>query len=192
MPPAAQAVLDFWFGAPGDPHFCERREIWFKADAAFDATVHAQCAALHRAAAAGRLDDWAGASLSCLALLLLLDQVPRNLFRRDCAAYAADAKARAVARAALAAGFDARLHPVQRTFVYLPFEHSEDLDDQRLSVALFEALPPEHLGPRTLTIVRRHHEIVARFGRFPHRNACLGRVTTPEEAAFLLEPDSSF
>ncbi|MBV8168680.1 MAG: DUF924 family protein, partial [Alphaproteobacteria bacterium] len=67
-----------------------------------------------------------------------------------------------------------------------------DLDDQCLSVALFEAMPPEHLGPRTLTIVRRHHEIVARFGRFPHRNACLGRVTTPEEEAFLLEPDSSF
>src|SRR5690349_9486009 len=113
-PPAAQAVLDFWFGAPGDPHFGQRRAVWFKADPAFDQAVDTHCAALHRDAAAGRLDDWAGAPRSCLALLLLLDQVPRNLFRRDCAAYATDAQARAVARAALQAGFDARLHPVQR------------------------------------------------------------------------------
>jgi uncharacterized protein (DUF924 family) len=132
------------------------------------------------------------APLSCLALVLLLDQVPRNVFRGTPRAYASDAKARAVARVAIAAGFDAQLPPPQRAFLYLPFEHSELLEDQCACMALFEALPPEHLGPRTLAIVARHHEIVARFGRFPHRNKVLGRVSTPEEEAFLLEPDSSF
>lgn len=185
-------MLDFWFGRASDPDFCQRRAIWFKSTPAFDLEVGAQCARLHHAAAAHQLDAWMAAAHSCLALLILLDQVPRNVFRGTPAAWATDAKARDVARAALAAGFDARVHPVQRPFFYLPFEHSEQLDDQCLAVALFEALPAEHLGPRTLPIVRRHHEIIARFGRFPHRNKPLGRVSTAEEEAFLLEPDSSF
>jgi uncharacterized protein (DUF924 family) len=192
LPAAARAVLDVWFGAPDDPASGAPRALWFEADAAFDRTVGTHCAALQQAAAAGRLDVWAATPLGCLALLILLDQVPRNLFRGTPAAYATDAPARAQARAAVAAGFDRALSPVQRWFIYLPFEHSEALEDQLLSVALFEALPDHPERATTLDAARRHRDIIARFGRFPHRNATLGRLSTAEETAFLREPDSSF
>jgi uncharacterized protein (DUF924 family) len=192
LPEAARAVLEFWFGAPDDPGCGAPRDIWFKADAAFDRAVGARCAALHRAAAEGRLDGWAATPLGCLALLILLDQVPRNLFRGTPAAYATDAQARAHARAAVAAGLDRGLGPVERWFVYLPFEHSEALEDQRRGVALFEALPDHPDRAKAIEAVRRHHEIIARFGRFPHRNAILGRPSTDAEIEFLREPNSSF
>jgi uncharacterized protein (DUF924 family) len=130
--------------------------------------------------------------------VILLDQFPRNIYRCSLRAFAADARARRVARAAVAAGFDQATAWDRRCFFYLPFEHSEDAADQALSVALFRAWvaasPPERRADAEdqLTYVLRHQEIVARFGRFPHRNAALGRVTTPEEAAFLQEPRSSF
>ena len=123
----------------------------------------------------------------------MLDQFPRNLFRDSPRAWATDALAREVARHALARGLDVTLPPVWRWFFYLPFEHSEDIHDQRLAVSLFEALVPQHpSGTEVLEYARRHHDIIARFGRFPHRNATLGRESTPEEVAFLQEPGSSF
>jgi uncharacterized protein (DUF924 family) len=132
-----------------------------------------------------------------LALLILLDQFPRNLFRGTARAYAADAKARAVADAAIAAGHDRVMSSCGRLFCYLPFEHSEALADQDRCVAMFQSIPvaPDFDAETHAGAVRsahRHREIIARFGRFPHRNAALGRATTPEEAAFLREPNSSF
>jgi uncharacterized protein (DUF924 family) len=192
LPAPARAVLDFWFGAADQPEHGTPRDIWFEADDAFDRAVDAQCGALHGAAAAGQLDGWARTPHGCLALLILLDQVPRNLFRGTPRAYATDPQARAQARAAIAAGFDRALSPVLRWFIYLPFEHSEALDDQRRAVALFETLRDDPLCGSALEAVRQHHDIIARFGRFPHRNAVLGRPSTPEERAFLTLPNTSF
>ncbi|HUZ71912.1 MAG TPA: DUF924 family protein [Stellaceae bacterium] len=186
------ALLAFWFGAPGSPEHDTWRAIWFKADAAFDAALGARFGEDRRRAAAGQCDHWGAECDAALALLLLLDQLPRNLYRGQAAAFATDAKARAAARAALARGFDQALPPVRRVFLYLPFEHSEDLADQDHALALFTAMPP---GPRyehELDYARRHHAIIARFGRFPHRNRALGRVSTAEEEDFLKQPGSSF
>ncbi len=124
--------------------------------------------------------------------MLLLDQFPRNLFRRDPRAHAGDAKARAVAERLLDTGRDRELPPIERKFLFLPFEHSEEIEDQNRSVALFRALAEETGDGSSVYWAERHHEIIARFGRFPHRNAVLGRKTTPAEAAFLKEPNSSF
>jgi uncharacterized protein (DUF924 family) len=191
-PAAAHAILDFWFGRPGDPAYALPRAAWFRADAAFDRAVQERCGAHHDAAAAGRLESWAGTPLGSLALLILLDQVPRNLFRNTARAYATDLAARTLARVAVDTGFDRALTAVQRGFVYLPFEHSEVLDDQRRALALFEAVPDDPDRAASLAAARRHLEIIERFGRFPHRNAALGRISTPEEEAFLKEPNSSF
>jgi uncharacterized protein (DUF924 family) len=188
----AQALLDFWFGAPGSPHHDQPCEIWFKADPAFDEDLRARFAADQRAAAAGAYDDWQSSADGCLALVLLLDQLPRNLYRGTPVAFASDEKARTVARHALAQGFDRGLPDVRRCFLYLPFEHSEDLADQETSMSLFAALPSNVTNDESLAYAKWHYEIIARFGRFPHRNAVLGRKSTPEEEAFLKEPGSSF
>jgi uncharacterized protein (DUF924 family) len=183
----ARAVLAFWFGP--SPH--APRQVWFERDAAFDQACTAFVTDQARAAAGG-YDDWAATPEGVLALVLLLDQFPRNLFRGTARAYASDAKARETARRAIAAGLDARLPPVQRLFLYLPLEHSEDLADQAESCLRIAALTDHPKHAELVRYAERHREIVARFGRFPHRNAALGRATTPEEAAFLEEPDSSF
>jgi uncharacterized protein (DUF924 family) len=187
-----QALLEFWFGAPGTPGCDETRLIWFKSDAAFDLALGERFGALHESATAGALDHWAGSAEGALALVLLLDQVPRNLHRGTARAFACDAKARAAARLALSRGFDAALAPVRRLFLYLPFEHSEDLADQVLSLRLFTAMPDDAKLADWLRSARSHHAIVARFGRFPHRNDALGRASTREEQDFLREPGSSF
>jgi len=174
-------VLAFWF-APG------RRKQWFAVDQAFDGAVAAALAPAAAQAAAGALETWAATADGALALVLLLDQVPRNLGRGTPAAFASDALARQVARLALRRGFDLGRTREERVFFYLPFEHSEELADQFLSEALFATLGDADWS----FYARRHREIVERFGRFPHRNAALGRSTTPGEAAFLAEPHSSF
>jgi uncharacterized protein (DUF924 family) len=138
-------------------------------------------------AARGELDRWRSAPLASLALIVVLDQFPRNMFRGTARAFASDALALAAARSALERSFDRLLSREERTFVYLPFEHAEDLAAQRRSLALFRALDPDDME-----YARRHYEIIARFGRFPHRNAILGRESTPEEADFLKQPGSSF
>ncbi|QRK12130.1 DUF924 domain-containing protein [Archangium violaceum] len=186
-------ILTFWFGPPSEPGHTAPRALWFERDAAFDAECAHRFLATHEKAAAGELNAWRDEPRSALALVLLLDQFPRNLFRESPRAYASDAQAREVARHALARGLDVPLPPVWRWFFYLPFEHSEDIHDQRLAVFLFEVLALQDPGSaESLEYARRHHDIIARFGRFPHRNARLGRESTPEEAAFLQEPNSSF
>lgn len=189
----AREVLRFWFGAPGEAASTLPREQWFLRDAAFDAECTRRFLEAHERAAAGELRAWADEPESCVALLVLLDQMPRNLFRGTARAFATDAQAREVARHALARGLDVAVPPVWRWFIYLPFEHSEDVHEQRLAVSLFEALALHHpLSREALDYARRHLDIIERFGRFPHRNAALGRASTPEEEAFLREPGSSF
>jgi len=179
-------VLEFWFA--GDPAM--RRKVWFEKDVAFDAAC-VDFAVARDLAKAGAFDEWADTPRGGLALLILLDQLSRNLHRGTAEAFAADAKARAIARALLARGFDQTLSPVERIFVYLPFEHSEALADQDLSVRLFEALDAA-LGGQVLDYAVRHRDVIRRFGRFPHRNAALGRASTVDEQAYLADPGAGF
>lgn len=167
------AVLAFWREAGPDR--------WFAKSAAFDEEIRARFLPTYEAAAARALGGWEGEAESALALLLVLDQFPRNMFRNDARAFAADPLAREVADRALARGFDRLVAPDLRTFFYLPFEHSEHPADQERSVALFRATGDAGL----LKWAELHADIIRRFGRFPHRNAVLGRINTPQEQAFL-------
>ncbi|MCA1717924.1 MAG: DUF924 domain-containing protein [Actinobacteria bacterium] len=185
-------ILDFWFGREGEEGYGGFREAWFTKDPEFDREVRDRFEGAYEEAAAGRLEHWKDEARSCLALIILLDQFPRNMFRADPKTYAADDKAREAARHAVEHAYDRELPPYGRLFVYLPFEHSEDLEDQRLSVELFRGLAAEMGSEDLLGYAVRHLEIIERFGRFPHRNEILGRATTPEEAEFLRGPDSSF
>jgi uncharacterized protein (DUF924 family) len=193
----AEDILGFWFGEPPDPRrnpaSTQYRQAWFEKNDAFDTQIRERFLATHEAAAAGQLQSWADEPRSALALLLLLDQFPRNLFRGTPRAFATDARACAVARHALARGLDASLPRLWRWFIYLPFEHSESLADQRLCVSLFETLVLQDASQQDgLLYARKHLEVIERFGRFPHRNAVLGRESTPEEVEFLKQPGSSF
>lgn len=176
-----EAVLDFWFGE-------RARGRWFAAEAAFDTEVREKLGELAREAASGALDHWQDSPLGSLALVILLDQAPRNIHRGQPAAFASDAHARAVADRAIALGHDRQLDAEQRVFIYLPFEHSEQLADQERSLRLFTALG----NAEQLDYAVRHHEIIARFGRFPHRNAVLRRRSNLDEQAFLTQPGSAF
>ena len=192
LPDRARALLDLWFGPPGDPACEQHREIWFKATAEFDAVLRREFLADYEAAAAGALQSWELSAEGALALVLQLDQVPRNIFRETPRAYATDPAARAVADRSLARGFDQLVPPAWRLFFYMPFHHSEDIADQRRSQALFNSLPrnPDRRG--SLRRYGRHYiEVIERFGRFPHRNAILGRQSTPEEIKFLQQLNTS-
>lgn len=166
-------VISFWVDAgPG---------LWFRGGEAFDAQCREHLYDLHLAAARGERAEWAASPDGSLALLILLDQIPRNVFRGSAHAYATDPMARAVARSAIDDGFDRRYDMGLRAFFYIPFMHSEDLDDQRRCVALFDAIPESGSAPWAA----HHLQIIERFGRFPHRNHLLGRLTTPDEQAWL-------
>ncbi|HEY9217202.1 MAG TPA: DUF924 family protein [Phenylobacterium sp.] len=160
---------------------------WFAKSAAFDEAVRLRFEPVHHAAARGEYDAWADTAEGALALLLLLDQFPRNLYRGSAHAFATDAKARTIAREAVDNGLDKQVEPALRPFFYLPFEHSEDLADQDFGCGLCERLLEDAGDADTLKWARLHRDIIARFGRFPHRNACLGRRTTADEQAFLDE-----
>jgi len=189
----AQGVLDFWFGTPRDAHYLQSRPEWFRKDAAFDAAIRSGFGARIEAALRGDLDGWLARPLSAVAYILLLDQFTRNAFRDQPGMYAGDARALAAARQLMAAGTDRQLPALMRQFVYLPFEHSEQLADQDASVQLFGALAADDPRLADLPVwAEKHRVIVARFGRFPHRNAILGRASTPEEAEFLQQPGSGF
>ena len=192
MPSRADEVLDFWFGREGEPGYGEFREAWFRKDPEFDAEVTHRFADLYEEAAAGDLDGWREDARSCLALVIVLDQFPRNMFRGDGRTHAADAKALETSRYAVEHALDRELPAFQRMFVYMPFMHSENLDVQRRSVELFGRLAEEPGAPDVTSYAVGHREIVERFGRFPHRNEILGRRTTPEEAEFLTTEGSSF
>jgi uncharacterized protein (DUF924 family) len=172
--PAPDDVIRFWRDAGA--------ARWFKRDDAFDAEFRDRFLAAHEAAANGQLQNWSETPQGALALVLLLDQFPRNAFRGTPRVYATDVMARDIADAALAAGHDRQVDPELRRFLYIPFMHSERLTDQERSLALNEGE-----GGEALRWARHHHDVVQRFGRFPHRNTVLGRVSTPEETQFLQE-----
>jgi len=173
MVASAVEVVSFWSDAGPDR--------WFTKDAAFDDQIRERFLDTYEAAAAGKLSGWEQSAQEALALLILLDQFPRNMFRGNARAFATDPLARAVAAGAIVRGFDSQVPKDLRGFFYLPFEHSEDLADQERCVAFHKAIGDAD-GLKWAEI---HADIIRRFGRFPHRNAALGRVTTPEEQAFL-------
>jgi len=190
----ARAVLDFWFLPPGDAGHGRYRPEWFRKDANFDDAIRARFAAEVAVALdhplAGDATDTA-----VLARILLLDQFTRNMFRDTPRAFAGDAQALTLASRLVSAGRDKNLDPWQRWFAYLPFEHSESLLEQERSVALYTALAREQQSAEfdiALDYAIRHRDIVARFGRFPHRNAILGRTSSADETEFLTQPGSSF
>ena len=173
-------VLDFWFGAKDSPDYGTFRETWFRAATpAFDQEIRDKFLAVHEAAAKGALDAAMDTAEGALALLVLLDQFPRNMFRGAARAFATDTKAREVARHAVAKGFDKTVPEAFRVFFYLPYEHSESLADQDRGLVLFE----EAYG--AVDSAREHREVIVRFGRFPHRNAVLGRDSTADEIEYL-------
>jgi len=185
-------ILDVWFG----PDLGPWQPRWFVADPAFDAAIRDRFGALLGPARDGALDAWAATPDGALALLLVLDQFPRNLHRGTPIAFASDPHARAIARqAVLRDGLDRGFSPSARCFLYLPFEHSEAAADQDCSVALFEGLrdDPVHAAPGgSIAYAWAHRAVIRRFGRFPHRNAVLGRTSTPEEVAYLAQPGAGF
>jgi uncharacterized protein (DUF924 family) len=192
LPARAQALLDFWFGAPDHPERYHHKQIWFRSTPEFDAAVRENFASDYDDAVAGRLHEWEAEPLSCLALVMLLDQVPRNIFRSTPRAYSGDALALPTTIRALDRGFDQAAPPAWRLFFYLPFEHSEVLEHQQRGLDLLLALPPVPGRPGDGHMTRLHCEIIERFGRFPHRNIILGRESTEEELAFLIECEHRF
>ncbi len=186
--PAPEDILAVWFAPPKEAW----RDRWFEGDDAFDAMLRERFATTLDVARAGALDGWADTPRGALALVIVLDQLPRNLHRGRAEAFAADAKARVVADAAIARQFDRQLTPVERLFLYLPFEHSEAIADQERSIRLCEMLRDDPHIENALAYAQRHHDVIRRFGRFPHRNAALGRDSTTDELAFLAQNPDGF
>lgn len=186
------ALLDFWFGAPEDPLRDTFRDSWFKVDPAFDKECRERFGALAAEAAQGALMRLADTPEGALALILLLDQMPRNIHRGTPLAFASDAAALSLARRIVARGFDQTLPPVMRLFVYLPFTHAEELGAQDDCVRLVESLPETPWRKRALDSATAHRDVIMRFGRFAHRNAILGRTSTPEEQTYLAAPGAGF
>jgi uncharacterized protein (DUF924 family) len=184
-------VLDFWFSDRARP-------MWWSKNDDFDAEIRPRFGALVDEASAGAHGDWTTQPSGALALVIVLDQFPRNMFRGSPRAFAGDARALEIARATVESGLDTALALEQRQFLYMPFQHSEVLADQDRSIELFTRWVADHdeaaraaVG-NDLTYAHRHRDIIQRFHRFPHRNAVLGRTSTPDEIAFLREPNSSF
>lgn len=193
LPQDARAVLDCWFGTPDEPDFGVARKSWFARDAAFDTMLRERFGSLIDAARESRLDDWTATPLGMLALIVVLDQFSRNCHRNTPRAFDGDQKALRTAQQMVASGADRVLPSAHhRAFAYLPFEHDETMASQHESMRLFKQLDAEPGGESNYRFAVRHAEIIERFGRFPHRNAVLGRVSTAEEADFLRKPGSSF
>jgi uncharacterized protein (DUF924 family) len=187
-----QQILQFWFGSEGHPDFGEFRPWWFKATPQDDRQLLELFAADYEFAAAGYLEGWQNWHQSSLALILLLDQIPRNIFRGTPKAFATDAMALAVANQAIRSQLDLEFSPVHRWFFYLPFQHSEHLADQQQALELFEGLPDHPEKSRAMTATLLHKDLIERFGRFPHRNTILDRPSTPAELAYLQQTDAFF
>ena len=185
----SQAILEFWFGVPAGPS----RPQWFRKDPEFDAQIKTQFEAVYWAMVASPSERWLTTPKESLARIVVLDQFARNIFRDTPQSFAADAQALATAELAIERGYDTQLLPVERLFLYMPFEHSEDLANQDRSVKYFESLVAEAPDlASSLDYAHRHRTIIAQFGRFPHRNSILGRQSTAEELAFLQQPGSGF
>lgn len=195
-----QSLLDWWFGNALDANevAAQRNALWFGKSACQDVDSENRFGGLVRQALDGGLQEWEREPQSWLALILLLDQLPRMIFRDTPRAYAGDARAQQLVRLGLAAGFDRQLPRIERVFVYIVLEHAENLASQDQAVRLYEALQDESsesekvLFAGYLAYARKHQVVIDRFGRFPHRNLILGRDSTAQEAQFLTEPGSRF
>jgi len=190
----AQDVLDFWFLPPGDPGYGKARKEWFRKDPAFDAQIRTRFGSLIAQALAGGLHEWEmEGPQGALARILLLDQFIRNAYRGAPESFAGDTLALAAAQALVDSGADRQLPPFQRAFVYMPYEHAEDARMQQCAVDLFARLAAEHAGfDDMLDYAHRHRGVIARFGRFPHRNPILGRSSSADELQYLSEPGAGF
>jgi uncharacterized protein (DUF924 family) len=200
VPPAAEEVLLFWFGELREDGRAAPEKVarWFRKDPAFDAEIRARFERLHEAVAAGEREGWLATRRGRLAYVIVLDQLSRNMYRDTARAFASDPQALRAARDGIAAGDDRALAFAERDFLYMPFMHAEDVAEQDRCVELFSRFRDELSGElraaveHSLSFAVRHRDIVARFGRFPHRNAVLGRASTPEEQTFLQQPGSGF
>jgi uncharacterized protein (DUF924 family) len=172
-------IIDFWF----DPKV---KPLWFSKNEKFDKLIKDKFLSLYEQAASGELDTWKATSEGILALVIVLDQFPRNMFRNNPKSFASDDKALSCAKEAIQKNLDKNLNEEQKHFLYMPFMHSEHLEDQELSLKLF------HDQPEAYKYAKAHYDIIKRFGRFPHRNKILNRSSTPEELEFLKQPNSSF
>ena len=196
----ADKIREFWFGTDADDAVtaAAQARLWWAKDAAVDEAIRARFAAPLEAAASGALADWQATASGRLALILLCDQFPRNMYRATPRAFAYDAAALRFCQDGIACGHDLALRPIERVFFYLPLEHSEALQDQQQALRQFGTLAAQAAEPHKktfdgfLNFATRHQEVIAQFGRFPHRNAILGRESTPAELAFLAQPGSSF
>jgi uncharacterized protein (DUF924 family) len=194
------SILRYWFGAEAEDTTVirEQSELWWKKDPAVDAEIRRRFELTLEAETRGELASWVESARGQLARILLCDQFPRNMYRNTPRAFACDEHARQLARQALEAGMDRMLRPVERVFMYLPFEHSEVREDQATSVRLFTALNEQAPDDAKaayrnyLDYALKHRDVIDRFGRFPHRNSILGRESTPVEQEFLKGPGSSF
>lgn len=197
---ASEDILDFWFGELGADGRAspENAKKWWKKDAEFDAHCREHFEQLHKAVMAGSHEDWCDTARGCLAYVIVLDQLSRNMYRGTPGMFASDARAQAAVLAGLAKGFDEALAVDERVFFYMPLMHSEDLSLQNTCVEHFQQMcdaldgdVKEHIG-RNAGYAEQHRDIIARFARFPHRNGTLGRTCTPDEEEFLAQPGSSF
>ena len=177
-------ILKFWFGQSDISAGLKQRKVWFKSSPSFDQEIHTNFKLKHGDALAGRLDHMIESQKSCLALIILLDQFSRNLFRKNPQAFRGDAKAQRLSYYAISRGFDENIDSVAKLFFYLPLEHSENIDDQKQCLKLINAINDKRINQA----VTEHYNVIERFGRFPHRNAILGRKNTPEELVYLTNP----
>lgn len=184
MDPIAEEILTFWFETTDMSVEMERREIWFKSTPEFDQHLIDNYTEIHVRAAAGEFDHFVDGPEDCLTLILMLDQFPRNIFRGSPKAFHTDPKAREITKIAVDRGYHLNFSNRPKNFMFLPLEHSEILADQQLGVELYASLNDE----RSMKAAQGHHDAIARFGRFPHRNKVLGRENTPEEEEYLKVP----
>ncbi|OJW51582.1 MAG: hypothetical protein BGO67_05015 [Alphaproteobacteria bacterium 41-28] len=175
------SVLSFWFGEPGSPDYGLSKDFWFQSSPKLDQHICNQFEPIYKRTLNGELSDLQKTPMGALALVIILDQFPRNMYRGTPQAFASDSQALKIAKEALVKGFDKNLLPSEKMFLYLPFQHSENLEDQKKSIELFRSLKDKE----GLKYALEHYDIILRFGRFPHRNAILGRQNTPEEMSFL-------
>lgn len=184
----AQSVLSFWFGEIDDPQYGKPRALWFEKNVLVDQTIKMRFSQLHEKASRGELKEWEKHPTTLLALIILLDQFSRHIYRHEAAAFSTDRRACALAIQGIEEGFDQQVIPIGRVFYYLPLEHSENIIDQARSVALFTRLYKEYpIYKEYLTYAQMHYDVIAQFGRFPHRNKILGRVSSSEEEKYLNE-----
>jgi uncharacterized protein (DUF924 family) len=194
-------IHEYWFGTDLEDAAVtarQRARLWWSKDPEVDYEIRRRFESCITKAGSGELDNWASNPQDRLALILLTDQFPRSIYRDSAKAFSFDTKALSLAHTGIDAGFDAALHPLEKVFSYLPLEHSESLADQQRSVSLFHKLVDDASPNQKPTFAEyldfavRHRDIISRFGRFPHRNKALGRISTPEELSFLQQPGSGF